>query len=248
MSTITTANPSVSISGKPQKQRPRGFFVVRLSNFVVLILSVILIVWISRDTFSEVNLLGSSGYMKFQLMVCFFFILDFSLTFAFAENRRRYFFSHLLFLLLSIPYLNIIGWLGLDLSHNAMYLLRFIPLARGALAIAIVFGYLSSNAVSSLLISYMSIVVLSGYFGSLIFFQWEHTVNPLVTNYWDALWWSCMNIATVGCNIEPVTWVGKIVAVVLPVLGMVVFPLFTVYITNFVQQMVQNGHEHPERV
>ena len=72
MSTITTANPSVSISGKPQKQRPRGFFVVRLSNFVVLILSVILIVWISRDTFSEVNLLGSSGYMKFQLMVCFF--------------------------------------------------------------------------------------------------------------------------------------------------------------------------------
>lgn len=236
-----------SASNKPIKQHPHGFVIVRLFNFVVLILSIILIVWISHDTFKEINLLTSDEFMHFQLWVCIFFIADFFVSLAYADKRRHYFTSHLLFLLLSIPYLNIIGWLDLDLSHNAMYLIRFVPLARGALAIAIVFGYLSSNAISSLLISYISIVVLVGYFGSLIFFQWEHNINPLVTTYWDSLWWSCMNIVTVGCNIEPVTAVGKIVAVILPVLGMVVFPLFTVYITNFVQQMVQNAHDRDQQ-
>ncbi|MDE7152550.1 MAG: two pore domain potassium channel family protein [Candidatus Amulumruptor sp.] len=243
MSNPDAVTSPLSSANNPKKQHPHGFLIVRLFNLVVLILSVILIVWISRDTFREINLLTSPQFMHFHLWVCIFFIADFFVSLAFAEKRRHYFTSHLLFLLLSIPYLNIIDWLGIDLSHNAMYLIRFVPLARGALAIAIVFGYLSSNAISSLLISYISIVVLVGYFGSLIFFQWEHPANPLVTTYWDALWWSCMNIVTVGCNIEPVTAVGKIVAVILPVLGMVVFPLFTVYITNFVQQMVQNAHD-----
>lgn len=249
-SSNTTESSTPSAKGRQHSRgifHPHGFIIVRLSNLVVLILSVILIVWISRDTFNEVNLLTSPSFMHFQLWVCVFFIIDFFVSFAYADRHWHYFWSQLLFLLLSIPYISIIGWLGIDLSHNALFLIRFIPLARGALAIAIVFGYLSSNAVSSLLISYISIVVLAGYFGSLIFFQWEHTANPQVKTYWDALWWSCMNIVTVGCNIEPVTWMGKIVAVILPILGMVVFPLFTVYITNFVQQMMENSHNRPPR-
>lgn len=210
-------------------------------NFIVLVLSVVLIVWISVDTFEEVDFLDTGAYMKFQLWVCIFFILDFFVEWSHSSHKGRFFRSRLLFLLLSIPYLNIISHTGLQLSHNALYLVRFIPLARGALAIAIVFGYLSINAITSLFVSYISIMVLAGYFGSLIFFQWEHGVNSLVNSYWDALWWSAMNMATVGCNIEPVTTPGRIVAVVLPILGMVVFPLFTVYLTNYVTQMVQTA-------
>ena len=212
--------------------------IYRCLNIIILLLSVALIAYLSIDALHGVVYLDDRGYMTFQLWVCMAFIADFFIELYMSHHRGRY------FLILSIPWLNIINHAGIRLSADVIYFARFIPLARGALAISIVFGYLSSNAVSSLLISYISIVVLVGYFGSLIFFQWEHTANPLVTTYWDALWWSCMNIVTVGCNIEPVTGVGKIVAVVLPVLGMVVFPLFTVYITNFVQQMVQNNHNH----
>ena len=99
---------------------------------------------------------------------------------------------------------------------------------------AIVISYLSSNAVTSLFMSYMVIMILVAYFCSLIFYQCEHSVNPEVNTYWTALWWSAMNMSTVGCNISPVTVAGKIVAVVLPVSGMVIFPLFTVYLTNYV--------------
>lgn len=210
-------------------------------NFGVIALSIVLIVWISIDTFESQNLLQDYRYMHFQFWVCIFFVADFFVGLIFAADRVRYFRRRIIFLLLSIPYVNIISWLNIDLSHDAAYFVRFIPLARGALAMSIVLGYLSSNPVSSLFLSYLSIIVMVTYFCSLIFYQRESGLNPEVNTYWTALWWSAMNMTTVGCDISPVTVAGKIIAVILPMCGMVIFPLFTVYLTDYVTRMVKRG-------
>lgn len=206
----------------------------RLFNFMVIIMSVAMIVWISFDTFEKRDLLLDHRYMTFQFWVCMVFIMDFFVELLSSDNKRSTFKTRLFFLLLSIPYLNIIDMLDLKLSADALYFIRFVPLARGALAMSIVVGYLSSNAVSSLFIRYLTIMLMTAYFCSLIFFQREYGVNPDVTSYGDALWFSFMNLVTVGCNISPVTVAGKIVAVVLPITGMIIFPLFTVYLTDYV--------------
>ena len=57
-------------------------------------------------------------------------------------------------------------------------------------------------------------------------------MNALVTNYTDALWWAFMDATTVGSNIVAITAVGRVLSVVLAALGMMMFPIFTVYITN----------------
>ncbi|MDE5726668.1 MAG: potassium channel family protein [Duncaniella sp.] len=207
---------------------------LRFMNTIVLLLSGALIVWISIDTFKEVDFLQNRSYMTFQLWVCVFFIVDFFVELIVSADKWRFFRHRLVFLMLSIPYLNIVSLMDIHLTADALYFVRFIPLARGALAMSIVIGYLSSNAVTSLFMSYLSIMMLVTYFCSLIFFQREHGVNPEVDTYWTALWWSFMNMSTVGCDISPVTVSGKIVAVVLPCSGMVIFPLFTVYLTNYV--------------
>ncbi len=201
---------------------------------MVIIMSVAMIVWISFDTFEKRDLLLDHRYMTFQFWVCMVFIMDFFVELLSSDNKRSTFKTRLFFLLLSIPYLNIIDMLDLKLSADALYFIRFVPLARGALAMSIVVGYLSSNAVSSLFIRYLTIMLMTAYFCSLIFFQREYGVNPDVTSYGDALWFSFMNLVTVGCNISPVTVAGKIVAVVLPITGMIIFPLFTVYLTDYV--------------
>ena len=41
-----------------------------------------------------------------------------------------------------------------------------------------------------------------------------------------------MNVTTVGASIFPVTAVGKIFSVLLPVMGMMFFPIFTTYILH----------------
>lgn len=206
----------------------------RFMDIIVLVLSVMLIVWISIDTFEKINFLENHQYMTFQFWVCIVFIIDYVVEVIASEDRGRTARRRLFFLLLSIPYLNIINQLNLELSHDALYFVRFIPLMRGALAMSIVIGYLSKNAVSSLFLSYITIMLLVAYFGSLIFYQREYGVNPMVTGYGDALWWTAMNLVTVGSNITPVTVSGKVIGVILPITGMIIFPLFTVYLTNYV--------------
>lgn len=212
---------------------PRRHELPTIMNYIVLLLSLGLIIWISYDTLNKINILEDSRYMTFQLWVCVFFILDFFVELVYQEDKWRFFRHRILFLILSIPYLNIISVTGLDLGPDALYFIRFIPLARGALAMSIVVGYLSDNAVTSVFISYIVIMIAVAYFGSLILFEREYGINPQMTTYSTALWMSCMNLTTVGSPINPVTPAGKIVLVILPICGMIMFPLFTVYLTDY---------------
>ena len=41
-----------------------------------------------------------------------------------------------------------------------------------------------------------------------------------------------MNITTVGCYIEPITPTGKVLSVILSGGGLILFPVFTVYIAD----------------
>lgn len=209
---------------------------------IVLVLSILLIVFISYDTFKGVNFLNNHFYMTFQFWVCVVFIVDFFVEMFLAPSKWSYLGRRIIFLLISIPYLNIVAMADLNLDPEALYFVRFIPLLRGALALSIVFGYFSKNAIASFFNSYIVILVMIVYFCSLIFFQYEQAVNPQVQSYWTALWWAAMNCCTVGCNISPITIEGRIIAVILPIAGMIIFPLFTVYLTDYVKR-----HSRPAR-
>lgn len=81
------------------------------------------------------------------------------------------------------------------------------------------------------LISYVLMIFALSYFASLVFYSLEHTINPMVTSYGKALWWAFMNVTTVGSNIVPKTATGEVLCVVLAAAGMMLFPIFTAYIT-----------------
>lgn len=211
----------------------------RLTAFLyatVLLLSLGLIVFISIDTFQGINFLENHYYMSYQLWVCVIFVIYFFVEYAIADDKWRYVKHRWFFLLLSIPYLNIISLFQINFSPEELYFIRFIPLARGALALSLIIGYMTTNRISSLFLSYIVIMLSVIYFASLIFLEREQPVNNLVPNYGAALWWALMDATTIGSYIYPVTVTGKILAVVLAALGMMMFPLFTVYITNWVQR------------
>ena len=127
-----------------------------------------------------------------------------------ADYKWKYLGTHFLFFLISIPYINIINYFWWTFSEEATYLIRFIPLVRGGYALAIVVGWLTYNKASSLFISYLTMLAATIYFASLVFYVLEHKVNPLVNTYGDALWWACMDVTTVGSNINSMTVTGRI--------------------------------------
>jgi hypothetical protein len=153
-----------------------------------------------------------------------------------GETQRTLFTDTFHFPVVAIPYQNIIAYYGWTFSPEITYLLRFIPLLRGGYALAIVVGWLTYNKASSLFVSYLTMLLATVYFSSLAFFVLEHKVNPLVHSYGDALWWAFMDVTTVGSNIIAVTVTGRVLSVLLAALGMMMFPIFTVYITNLIQQ------------
>lgn len=208
-------------------------------NTTVLILSVLLIVFISVDTFKGIPFLDNHAYMTFQFWVCIVFMSVFFIEISFAKNKWRYVRRRWLFFILSIPVLNIINQFNLNLSAETIYFLRFIPLARGGLAISIIVGFFAHNRIASVFASYTAILVLVVYFCSLIIFEREQPVNPQIPDYSSALWFSCMVVTTIGCNIAPLTISGKVLQIVLSGMGMIMFPLFTVFITSTVIRLRQ---------
>ena len=210
--------------------------IIYILQSTVIILSVGLIVFISYDTFKGIPFLSDKAYMRFQLFVCLAFIADLFIRLHLTPRRQRgrYLRARWFFIVLSIPYLNIVDITGVTLSANELYFARFLPLARGALAITIVLNYITSNRISGLFMSYLSILVLSIYFAGLIFYDQESPVNPGITSYWDAFLWCCMEATTLGAYVTPVTVIGKVLASALAIMGMAMFPLFTVYLTHLI--------------
>lgn len=213
-------------------------------HIIILLLSLFLVVSISIDTFNNIPFLTQGSYLKLQFWICVFFISDFILEFFLSKNKLYYLRSHFIFLIVSIPYLNIIDYYGITFSSEVSYFLRFIPLVRGGYALAIVVGWLASNKASGLFVSYLTMLMATVYFSSLIFFVLEHKVNPQVTGYDAALWWAFMDVTTVGSNIYAVTPTGRILSVVLAALGMMMFPIFTVYVTSLVQNANKKKEEY----
>lgn len=210
-------------------------------HIFLLMLSLFLIIFISIDTFKNIAFYKEPEFMAVQLWICILFLIDFFLEWILAEKKWHYLFTHFLFFLVAIPYNNIIGYFGWNFSPQVEYLLRYVPLVRGGYALAIVVGWLTSNRATGLFLSYLLTLVATVYFASVIFFIFEQTVNPLVNNYIDALWWASMDVTTVGSNIIAVTPVGRVLSVVLAALGMMLFPIFTVYITNIIQTRNKQG-------
>ena len=134
------------------------------------------------------------------------------------------------FLLLSVPYLNLMLWSGAEPSRSVGMLIGLMPLLRAFLAMVIVTGWLVGNKVRRLLTAYVFTVVVFTYISGLVFYDYEVLVNPKLHGFGNALWWAWMNVTTVGAEIFPVTAVGKVFCVLLPSLGMMFFPIFTTYV------------------
>lgn len=221
--------------------KKRGIY--DILHIIILLLSIFLVVVISVDTFRNEPFYEEPKFSVLQFWICIIFLFDFFVEFILAPSKWKYMKTRFLFLLVSIPYNSIISHYHLTFNPQVTYCLQFIPLIRGGYAMAIVVSWFTYNRATGLFISYLSTLLFTVYFASLAFYLFEHQVNPGVSDYDDALWWAFMDATTVGSNIVAVTTVGRILSVLLAALGMMMFPIFTVYVTNILTRHNQQGKD-----
>ena len=205
---------------------------LHLSAFM---LSLLLVISISIDTFQGIPFYEDVHYLDLQFWICVLLIILFAIEVYCADDSWRYLGRHIFFLLLIIPYLTLFDWFNVSLSTEMEFLFRFIPLVRGYIAFTVIAYALMRDLAAGLLITYIVVLFSFIYYCSLIFYVLESGVNPGLHSFWDSLWYSCMTATTAGCNISAMTTVGKIISVLLALAGMMLLPVFTVYLTDLIR-------------
>ena len=203
---------------------------VRIASMLA---AVTLLTALSVEVITGDNLHFPQWYLDIQLAVCTVFIAAFFVELSQQTDRTGSFVRYLPFLLLSIPYVNILNGCGVQMTRGCMMSLGMITLLRAFVAMYVVVRWLvGGGGARRLFYAYLFTVVVFTYLSGIVFYDFEIHVNPHLTSLGDALWWAGMGVTTVGAEIFPVTAAGKVFAVLLPLLGMLMLPLFTVYVTD----------------
>lgn len=207
----------------------------KLLYFATILASLILIADITIVDLPNIQKNLDVEPTRLQFWICIYFIIDFILLMLIAEDKMAYFKKYFILLPLSIPYSNLLAYYSIDLTSEAVYFLKFIPIFRGVFALILLINLVISNRITGLFIAYLSIFISITYIQTLVFFLTESPVNPEVKNYYDVLWWASMTVTTLGSNIIPVTSIGKVSTAIVAITGITIFPIFTVYITTMIQ-------------
>lgn len=207
--------------------------VLRIINILTLVASILLLASLSAEIiYSQELARFDKEYSWAMFGVCIIFIIDFFALMLHAEHPWHFLFRNFTVLLLSIPYHTIVAWLGYSASHTIQMTMSGIVMLRAVMALYITLRWLIARRTTRLLWAYIATVVVCTYFAALFFYEYEAPVNSALHGFGDALWWACMNMTTVGAEIFPVTAIGKVICVILPIIGMAMFPIFTVYVTS----------------
>ena len=148
--------------------------------------------------------------------VCLVFLLDFGYSFASAPNRWAYFRTWgWIDLLSSIPNVAV-----LRVGRGAR-ILRIVRVLRGLRATRILVGTVIQRRAESAAMSAALATILLMVFASVAILHFESEPESNIKTAEDAVWWSIATVTTVGYGDHyPVTWEGRMVAVVLMLLGM----------------------------
>ena len=206
---------------------------LKIINILTLVASILLLASLSAEIIYSKEMSQFSGAYSWAMFgVCIIFIVDFFALVVHSEHPWHFLLRNFIVLLLSVPYHTLFMWFDIAVGHNGEMVLSGIVMLRAVMALYITLRWLIARRTTRLLWAYIATVVVCTYFAALFFYEYEAPVNSAVHGFGDALWWACMNMTTVGAEIFPVTAIGKVICVVLPIIGMAMFPVFTVYVTS----------------
>jgi voltage-gated potassium channel len=178
-------------------------------------------------------------FHRVNIIIWAVFVVDYLVRFAFSGDRRAFMRRNVLDLVAIMP----ADWFR---AARALRLLRILRLLRATAVLwrvsATVRAILGTNALGWVLMA-TSVVVLLGAGAVMV-------AEPQMGDFGDALWWAIVTSTTVGYgDLAPATIVGRLVAVVLMVVGIGALGMITGSIaTHFRHGKQQRTNPHIEHL
>ncbi len=169
--------------------------------------------------------------------VCMLFLADWFYYFIQAKDKKHYTKSHLIDLLASIPYVQILRPFRIFRAVRILRLLRVIPAIRGGGKFVKIFA---KNRARSAMTIYLIFTTLIYFYGTLGVYNFEVGINRNVRTFGDAMWMCFTTLTTVGYgDCYPVTPGGRVLCAVLVLTGMGLFSLLTAEFASFILKEVK---------
>jgi voltage-gated potassium channel len=161
------------------------------------------------------------------------FAVDYVIRLSLASNRWRWFFRHLF-----------------DLAIVLLPLLRPLRLVRLVILISVLQRAVGNAIRGRVVIYTISAAVLLVFVASLAVLESERdAVDPHITNFGEALWWSITTITTVGYgDLTPLTGTGRVIAVLLMIGGISLVGSITATLASWIVQRVADEQSAEEAV
>ncbi|MFR9620330.1 MAG: ion channel [Rikenellaceae bacterium] len=204
------------------------YSLLKFFDYLVVVVSVVLMVAISVEILDGDTRNFSPWYVNLQFAICMVFVADFFISMSTSNNRWQYFWSHLIVLIISLPYLSLPYERLLNIEQDGIMLIALMPILRTFVAIYILLRWIiRGESARRLLYAYLLSVLSLTYISALLFYDCEMALNDKINNFGDALWWAAMALTTTELTIYPITLTAKVLAVILPLSGMLMLPVAT---------------------
>ncbi len=154
-----------------------------------------------------------------DVAVCGLFFVDFAVSLVVAKNRAKYMITWgWLDLLSAIPAIDIARW------GRAARILRVLRVLRLIRATRIMAGLAYRHRARNAAMAGVLLLVLIVFASSVAILHFEDIEGGNIRNGHDAMWWAATTVSTVGYgDFYPVTWEGRLIAVLLMVTGVGAF-------------------------
>jgi voltage-gated potassium channel len=169
-------------------------------------------------------------------VVCGIFLMDFCVHWWLAPSRAHFLRLGWIDLLSSIPTIEWLRW------GRLFRVLRILRALRSFQAVA---EHFRTERARGTFVAVGLLSLIAVLFATLAVYEFEHGVPQAnIRSGGDALWWAFATITTIGYgDLFPVTFAGRVVAVILVVFGLSFFGTFTAYVASFFLEKAQLKEE-----
>ncbi|MBI2518544.1 MAG: potassium channel family protein [Opitutae bacterium] len=205
-------------------------------ELVVLVLSLLSLASLTVELLLPLDPETLQFLRRMDDLVCVVFLIDFAVHFWLAPSKTAFLKWGWIDLLSSIPELEVLRW------GRVFRVLRILRAIRSLQELnAHLFEHRPRGTFG--LVGLLSLIAVM--FATIAVFELERGVpNANIHHPGDALWWAFATITTIGYGDHyPVTFAGRIVAVLLVVFGLSLFSTFTAYVASFFLEKTQLKEE-----
>lgn len=220
----------------------------RVMDFPMALLSFVFLALVVADLAAPPDAPYLPWVEQASLAIWMLFVLEYAIKLGLAPDRRD-FLRHSWFdlLVLAVPAFRLFRVLSAVRALRGARVLKMfsffrlgVAARRGARGFAQYlkesrFGYVTFLTTIVVLVSAAAMLLLE-----------REAEGTQITTYGDALWWSASTVTTVAGNLNPVTWPGRVLAVLLMVYGMVVFGYLVSQAVAYIQRAERKRAKIPD--